>query len=171
MDKLRVRLGQYALEVNPEKTKIVYCYRTARFHKEGKHIPVSFDFLGFTFKPRLCEKANGEKFWGFRPAISKKSEKRIVAELRRLVIQRWVSYDLEELSRELAAKIRGWYYYYGKFRPSEMQRVFRLLNIRIAKWARNKYKLHTYAQSYAWLKRTIRFHPNAFVHWQYGFTG
>jgi RNA-directed DNA polymerase len=171
LDKLKVRLKQYSLEVNPEKTKTVYCYRTARFHKEGKNIPVSFDFLGYTFKPRLCAKSNGEKFWGFRPAISKKSEKRIIAELRRLAIQKWVRYDIEELAEELSAKIRGWLNYYGKFRPSEMQRIFRLLNNRIAKWAKNKYKLHTYAKSYGWLKRTMRNHPNTFVHWQYGFIG
>lgn len=171
LDKLKARLKQYSLEIHPEKTKIVYCYRTARFHKEGKDIPVSFDFLGFTFKPRLCLKSNGEKFWGFRPAISKKSEKRIIGELRKLAIHKWVLYDIQGLANALSAKIRGWLYYYGKFRISEMQRVFRLLNIRIAKWARRKYKLKTYAKSYGWLKRIMKWYPNTFVHWKYGFTG
>ena len=96
------------MEIHPEKTRIVYCYRTARFHKEGEEIPVSFDFLGFTFKPRLCEKSNGEKFWGFRPAISKKSEKRITGELWKLAIHKWVSCDIQELADALAPKIRGW---------------------------------------------------------------
>ena len=170
LDKLKKRLKVYSLEVHPEKTKIVYCYRTARFHKEGKNIPVSFDFLGFTFKPRLCAKSNGERFWGFRPAISRKSQKRIIGELRRLAIHKWVLYDLEGLSKVLSSKIRGWINYYGEYRPSEMQRVFRQLNIRIAKWARRKYKHKTYAQSYNWLKRMVRYHPNTFVHWQHGFT-
>jgi len=171
LDKLKGRFKKYSLEVHPEKTRIVYCYRTARFFKENKNIPVSFDFLGFTFKPRLCEKSNGEKFWGFRPAISKKSEKRITGELRKMAIQRWMSYDIHGLANALAPKIRGWLYYYGKFRLSEMNRVFRLLNIRLARWARKKYKLRTYSKSYGWLKRIIRFYPNTFVHWQYGFTG
>jgi RNA-directed DNA polymerase len=171
LDKLKVRLRQYSLEVHPEKTKIVYCYRTARFHKEDKSIPVSFDFLGFTFKPRLCVKSNGEKFWGFRPAISKESEKKITGELRKLAIHKWVSLDIQGLAKQLAPKIRGWIYYYGKFRLSELHRVFRLLNIRIAKWARRKFKLKTYAQSYGWLKRIIKWYPNTFVHWKYGFTG
>lgn len=74
LDKKKVRLAEYSLEVHPEKTKTVYCYRTARFYKEGKGMSGSFDFLGFTFKPRLCAKPNGEKFWGFRPAISSKSK-------------------------------------------------------------------------------------------------
>ena len=171
LDKLKARLKRYSLEIHPEKTKIVYCYRTARFYKEEKGIPVSFDFLGFTFKPRLCLKSNGEKFWGFRPAISKKSEKRIIGELRKLAIHKWVLYDIQGLANALSAKIRGWLYYYGKFRISEMQRVFRLLNIRIAKWASRKYKLKTYAKSYGWLKRIMKWYPNTFVHWKYGFTG
>jgi len=171
LDKLEIRLGQYSLELHPEKTRIVYCYRTSRFYKEDKSIPVSFDFLGFTFKPRLCEKSNGEKFWGFRPAISKKSQKRINGELRKLAIQNWTSYDIQELANALAPKIQGWINYYGRFRISEMQSLFRLLNIRIAKWVRRKYKLKTYAKSYGWLKRFIKWYPNTFVHWKYGFTG
>jgi RNA-directed DNA polymerase len=171
LDKLKERLKGYSLEIHPDKTRIVYCYRTARFHKEGKDIPVSFDFMGFTFKPRLCEKSNGEKFWGFRPAISMKSQKKIIDELRRLAIHNWVSQDIQGLADTLAPKIRGWINYYGRFRISELQRVFRLLNVRLAKWARKKYKLKTYAKSYGWLKRIIKWYPNTFVHWKYGFTG
>ena len=171
LDKLKARLKEYSLEIHPDKTKIVFCYRTARFFKEGKNVPVSFDFFGFTFKPRLCLKSNGEKFWGFRPAISKKSEKRILGELSKLAIHNWVSYDIHGLANALSSKIQGWLNYYGKFRMSEMQWLFMVLNIRIAKWARKKYKLKTYAKSYGWLKRIIKWYPNTFVHWKYGFTG
>lgn len=171
LDKLKVRLRQYSLDVHPDKTKIIFCYRPLRRDEAGKHYPVSFDFLGFTFKPRLCAKRNGELFWGYRPAISKKSEKRIIGELRRLAIQNWVMYDIRELAEELAPKIRGWIYYYGQFRSSELGRIFRLLNVRIAKWARKKYKLHTYSKSYHWLKLMMKNHPDTFEHWKHGFTG
>ncbi|MEI9479775.1 MAG: group II intron reverse transcriptase/maturase [Deltaproteobacteria bacterium] len=170
LDKLKARLAEYSLEIHPDKTKIVYCYRTARFFKEGKEIPVSFDFLGFTFKPRICEKSDGEKFWGFRPAISKKSEKKIVGKLRDLAFQGWVSMDIHDLANALAPRIQGWLNYYGKFRISEMGRVFWLLNRRIARWARWKYKLRTFSKSYGWLKRMMKWYPNTFVHWKYGFT-
>ena len=169
LDKLKARLAEYSLEIHPDKTKIVYCYRTARFFKEGKEIPVSFDFLGFTFKPRICEKSDGEKFWGFRPAISKKSEKKIVGKLRDLAFQGWVSMDIHDLANALAPRIQGWLNYYGKFRISEMGRVFWLLNRRIARWARWKYKLRTFSKSYGWLKRMMKWYPNTFVHWKYGF--
>ncbi len=171
LDKLKIRMKGYGLEIHPEKTRIVYCYRTARYHKEGKHIPVSFDFLGFTFKPRQCKKSNGETFWGFRPAISRKSLKRILAELRRLKIHRWVALDIHQVSKQLTAKIRGWINYYGKFRLSELWWFFRKLNYHIAKWARNKYKLRTYSKSYGWLKRMTKHYPNTFLHWKYGFIG
>ncbi len=171
LDKLKIRLKEYSLEVHPDKTRIVYCYRTARFYKESKQMPVSFDFLGFTFKPRLCAKSDGSKFWGFRPAISKKSAQRINDEFKRLAIHKWSGTTIHDLAKFLAPKLRGWLHYYGKFRLSEMQSVFRLLNIRLAKWARNRYKLITYSKSYGWLKRIMRFYPNTFVHWSYGFTG
>ncbi|HOT55281.1 MAG TPA: reverse transcriptase domain-containing protein [Bacteroidales bacterium] len=171
LDKIKVRLAEYSLEVHPEKTKTVYCYRTARFYKGGKDMPVSFDFLGFTFKPRLCAKPNGEKFWGFRPAISSKSRKKIIGKLRELAIQNWVFWDIQKIAAALAPMIRGWIHYYGRYRISELQWVFRSLNSRLAKWARKLYKLRTYAKSYGWLKRMIKWYPNTFVHWTYGFTG
>jgi len=86
LDKVRERFRQYALELNEQKTKTVYCYRTARFHKESKDVPVSFDFLGFTFKPRKCSRSDGQRFWGFRPSISMKNQKRIIGEIRKLAI-------------------------------------------------------------------------------------
>ena len=169
LDKLKVRLKQYRLEVSESKTKIVYCYRTARQFKESKKMPVSFDFLGYTFKPRLCEKSNGEKFWGYRPAISKKGQNKILKECRRLAFQNWTRIDIYKLSQFLTPKIRGWINYYGKFRLSEMQFVFMKINRRIAVWFKRRYKLNTIGQAYSKLKRIIRTLPNLFEHWKYGF--
>ena len=169
LDKVRYRLNQYSLELNKEKTKIVYCYRTARFHKESKDVPVSFDFLGFTFKPRKCSRTDEQRFWGFRPSISMKSQKRILGVIKKLAIHKWVNKDIQFLANALAPKIRGWINYYGKFRLSEMQPVFRALNKRLARWIRNKYRLKTYGHSYGLLKRIIASYPNTFVHWEYGF--
>lgn len=170
LDKLKARLAEYSLEIHPDKTKTVYCYRTARFFKEERDIPGSFDFLGFTFKPRVCEKSDGVKFWGFRPAISKKSEKRIVDDMRKLAFHKWVYLDIHGLAAALSPKIQGWLNYYGKFRKTEMDRIFWLLNIRIAKWARRKFRFKNYSKSFGWLKRVMRLYPNTFVHWKHGFT-
>jgi RNA-directed DNA polymerase len=70
--------------LNEDKTRIVYCFRIARFHKASKDIPVSFDFLGFTFKPRLGKLGDGRLFWGFRSAVSVNNLKGMNAELNKL---------------------------------------------------------------------------------------
>lgn len=169
LDKVRARFKQYKLGLNEEKTKIVYCYRTARFYKESKDVPALFDFLGFTFKPRKCTRSDVQGFWGFRPSISKKSQKRILRELKKLAIHKWIDIDIHFLANILASKIRGWINYYGQFRLSEMQALFRALNKRLARWIRNKYRLKTYGQSYGLMKRIIASYPNTFIHWEYGF--
>jgi RNA-directed DNA polymerase len=170
MDKLKERMKAYSLELSESKTKIVYCYRTARFFKERKSIPTSFDFLGFTFKPRICERKDGQKFWGYRPAISMRSQKRVLTECKRLAFQNWVGIDINALSRNIESKLRGWIHYYGKYRLSEMQRVFSLINRRIAKWIQKKYKISTIGKAYVKMKRIICSFPNQFEHWRYGFT-
>lgn len=171
LDKLKVQMKQYGLELSESKTKIVYCYRTVRQFKESKDVPVSFDFLGFTFKPRICQKEGGQKFWGFRPAISMKSQKRILTECRKLAFQNWVSWDIYKLSQKLTPKIRGWINYYGKERMGDMQRIFHSINRRIAKWIQKKFKINTIAQAYERMKRIIRSFPTLIEHWKYGFVG
>ncbi len=169
LDKARQRLSSYGLELNKEKTKIVYCYRSIFGHTEPKEIPKSFDFLGYTFKPRLCKRRDGVLFWSFFPAISAKSQKRILDELRRLSIWRWVKLDIRAIAKELSSRIRGWLYYYGKYGSSVLRNVFWRLNTYLVKWAQNKYKKRTYGIAYGWLKRVIKSKPEIFPHWEYGF--
>lgn len=169
LDKLKERLKQYMLELSESKTKIVYCYRTVRFFKESKVVPTSFDFLGFTFKPRICKREDGQKFWGYRPAISTKSQKRILTECKKLAFQKWITIDIGALSKALMPKIRGWLYYYGKYRLSEMQKVFHIINKRIAKWIQRKFKVKTFGQAYGKMKLIASSFPKLFGHWEYGF--
>ncbi len=171
LDKLRARFRQYGLELNESKTKIAYCYRTARQFKEDKDIPVSFDFLGFTFKPRVCQRTDGDKFWGYKPAIGVKGQKKILAVCKKLAFHKWIHLDIYELSAVLAPKIRGWINYYGKFRLKELSNVFSKINRRIAIWLRRKFKLGTLGKAYKRLKRIIQTFPGIFPHWQYGFVG
>jgi group II intron reverse transcriptase/maturase len=166
MDKLRVRLRQYNLTLNEDKTRIVYCYRTARFHKATKEIPVSFDFLGFTFKPRRCLRNDGQLFWGFRPAVSVKNLKRMNAELNKL--HRWVRMTITEVAEVIALKVRGWIRYYGFINKSALTPLFDSLNERLAKWVKNKYKIRSKRKCFVWLKRVAKSFPSMFVHWEYG---
>ena len=49
LDAIVKRLALLGLEVNPDKTRIVYCKDSNRI---GSHEHERFDFLGYTFRPR-----------------------------------------------------------------------------------------------------------------------
>lgn len=63
------RFKTFGLELNLSKTKIVYCKDSKR---KGTYENISFDFLGYTFKPRHVVGKNNKGFTGFLPAIQKK---------------------------------------------------------------------------------------------------
>jgi group II intron reverse transcriptase/maturase len=168
-DKLGSRLRSYSLEINTEKSKIVYCYRTSRFHKEGREVPVSFDYLGYTFKPRVCSRTDGQRFVGFRPGISTKSQTRIKSEIRSMHILQSHEQDIHQIAQVLNPKVRGWIRYYGRFRPSALSGLFTDLNYQLTRWVRNKYKLTSYRKAKRWLQRVISSYTYLFVHWEYGY--
>jgi RNA-directed DNA polymerase len=168
---IKERFGQCKLELNREKSKIVYCRRNQKWQPPFKPRYQKFDFLGYTFKPRMV-KDKGKTFLAVTPGISQRNTKRIGDECYKLKLHRMVHLTLDKLALILEAKTRGWIYYYGKFRMSELRRAFRTLNMRLAHWVRNKYRRfrrkHWYF-AYKWLKEISKDYPNMFVHWQYGF--
>ncbi len=73
------RFAQCRLMLNEDKTKIVYCKDSRR---KGDYETISFDFLGYTFRPRKARDKNGTSFTGFLLAISNKSINRIREKIR-----------------------------------------------------------------------------------------
>jgi hypothetical protein len=61
------RFKQCKLELNTEKTRIVYCKDDDR---RGNYPETSFDFLGYTFRPRRSKNRWGKCFINFSPAVS-----------------------------------------------------------------------------------------------------
>ncbi|MFK7946550.1 MAG: group II intron reverse transcriptase/maturase [Saprospiraceae bacterium] len=173
LKSIRERMAQCKLELHPEKTKLVYCNQNGR-RKRTKAKDRQFDFLGYTFRSRKVENKEGKVFFGFSPAISRKSMKRITKECQKLGFHRWTHLDVHQLAAALAPKIRGWLYYYGRFHKTAMEGLFEIINRRISKWAFNKYKRFkrrkfvTYAQR--WLRQIAKDFPYIFPHWQQGFT-
>ena len=171
LESINKRMNECKLELNKEKSKIVYCRRNQKRQPPFKVRYQKFDFLGFTFKPRII-KERGKIKLGFSPAISQKRQTRMAKEFYKLKIHRMVHLQLSDIALILEPKLRGWINYYGKFRMSEMHKVFRVLNMRLARWIRNKYrrfrKRHWY-NSYKQLKTISKSYPNMFIHWQYGF--
>ena len=171
LEAITQRLKDCKLELNKEKSKIVYCRRNQKRQPPFKVKYQKFDFLGFTFQPRIVKERNKTKL-GFTPAMSKKSMSRIGKELYKLQLHRWVHFPISRIAELLKLKIRGWINYYGKFRKSEMRKVFRVLNLRLAKWVSNKYRRfrrkHWY-YAYKYLQGICKEYPNLFEHWKYDF--
>ena len=173
LEAVKARFKQCKLQIKEGKSNIVYCKRNQKKHPPFRVQYVTFDFLGFTFKPRMVKGYYGNFHLGFTPSISRKSQKRINQTLFKLKLHRMVHLRLSDLAGIIADKLRGWIYYYGKVRMSELHYVFRFLNRRLAKWVRNKYRRFRrkhWFYAYKWLRETAKHYPNLFVHWQYGFT-
>lgn len=168
LEEIKVRLAACQLTVHPDKTKIVYCKDENRVEE---HNQTQFDFLGFTFRPRLAKNRKGQFFVSFSPAISKKAEVAIKETIRSWQIPTKVGHDIERLGADYNSRIRGWLNYYGKFRKSAMGGICKMFQKCIVKWAKNKYRrLRTsWRKVYRWLTALAQSRPAHFVHWQWGF--
>jgi RNA-directed DNA polymerase len=167
LNKIRERLEKCGLELNAEKTKIVYCKDSNR-KAEFKY--TEFTFLGYSFRARPTRSPKGRRFKSFSPAVSKEALKKMAREIRRLKIHRRTEMSIEEIAKMLNPKLRGWIYYYGKFRLVCLKHFLHRLNVRLLKWIRNKYKALRYRVRAAksWLKNVCKNNPNLFAHWRFG---
>jgi group II intron reverse transcriptase/maturase len=168
MEAIRQRFAECGLELHPGKTRIVYCKNDRR---RKKYEQVTFDFLGYTFQPRLAKNGRGERFIGFLPAISAKAAKAI-----RKTIREWRmastrnNQRLEDLADLINPAVRGWMNYYGRYYRTKCVEVLHHINKALTKWVRRKYKRFRYRKRAAvhWLGRLARRDPNILVLWQIG---
>ena len=160
------RLQQCRLRLHPQKTKIVYCKDSSR---RGNYPNEKFDFLGYTFRPRLSKNRRGEFFVNFSPAVSDAAAKSMRRVVRGWRIHRMSDKSIEDLSRIFNSVLRGWINYYGRFYKSALYPIFDQINCALKRWAMRKYKKLRGRQRRAryWLGRIARQEPNLFVHWRY----
>ena len=121
LSQIKHRMERCKLQLNSEKTKIVYC-RDANRNESHEH--QSFDFLGFTFRPRSAINDRGEYFTSFSPAISRRASKTIVSEIRKWHIHSMSDKNIDDLSRMYNPVVRGWVNYYGQFYKSALYPVW-----------------------------------------------
>ena len=165
LDQIGQRMRRCRLQLHPEKTQIVYCQDGQR---QESHPVTTFDFLGYTFRPRLAISQHGV-FVSFLPGISQKAMKRIRAQMRSWLIPRKAEKGLHELSRLYRRQIRGWINYYGKYYKTALRPLFRNLNMRLVKWVRRKYKrCRRQREASRWLRAVARKQPTLFPHWEFG---
>lgn len=168
LKRISQRFRDCKLEIHPKKSGIIYCKdknRTAEYER------ISFDFLGYTFRPRRCVNKKGLVHPNFLPAISRTSAKGINQTIRGWHIQIKNDKSLLDLSKMFNAVIIGWYNYYGRYYPSAMSRIWRHLNWYLVQWVRRKYKRFAKHKTRArqFLDIVARANPELFLHWKQGF--
>lgn len=168
LQRLTERLAECGLELHPDKTRIVYCKDEDR---KGTHPETSFDFLGYTFRPRRAKSQWGHYFVSFIPAISNAAAKKPRREIHDWRMHLKPDKSIEDLSRMFNPIIRGWINYYGRFYKSHLRLVvLKYLNRALVHWIRRKYRRYKGHRRNAthWLGRLARRATQLFAHWQIG---
>ena len=168
-DRLIERFAECKLSLNEEKTKIVYCKDSNR-HGEDEN--ESFDYLGFTFRPRKARNRNTHQvFTAFKPAVSKKSSKGIRDEIRNWKTLRNYHLKLADIAAQINPVVRGWIQYYSKFGKTEFRKVMDYLNQRLVNWVRRKYKRlkGKWGRAYDLIAKTAKDNRALFSHWAVGY--
>lgn len=164
------RFSSCRLALNQEKTKVVLCKSS---YRKLDYPETSFDFLGFTFRPRMSMSSKtGRLLTGFSPAISKKSFKKIRETIRSWKLTSKVCKSITELSSLLNPIIQGWINYYSKFNKTEFRKVMNYLNEKLIRWLRRKFKRlrNGYiGRARHALTLTAQKNPSLFAHWACGY--
>jgi group II intron reverse transcriptase/maturase len=165
--RIELRLAECKLTVSQDKTKIIYCKDSNR---KGKHESIEFDFLGFSFRPRLAKNKQGKFFVSFSPAISRKAEKALRDEMRSWKLHLRADKDLDYLSGVFNPKLRGWIQYYGKFRISALRGLCAMFQNILVKWAKKKFKSlnRSWQRARDLIDTIARKRPTMFIHWELG---
>jgi RNA-directed DNA polymerase len=111
-DAIAERLAQCGLELHPDKTRIVYCKDVDR---RATYANERFEFLGYTFRPRLSKSRFGKHFVNFSPAVSNEAVKDMSRELWSWRINCRSDLSLDDLARMVNLIVQGWINYYGRF--------------------------------------------------------
>ena len=162
---LERRFAECHLALHPQKTRVVYCKDDDR---RGTYPDHSFDFLGYTFRPRRSKNRWGKFFVSFTPAVSNKAAKAMRATLRSWALHNRSDKSLEDLARMFNPVVQGWINYFASFYKSALYPTLRHVDQVLARWAERKYKkLHGHLRrARHWLARVARTRPRLFAHWK-----
>ena len=117
-DAIAGRLVECGLQLHPDKTRIVYCKDGRR---TGSYEHESFDFLGYTFRPRKAMSKTGKVFASFLPAVSNTASKAMRQRIRSWRMHRRSDKSLRELADFINPIVRGWINFYGRFYRSRLE--------------------------------------------------
>jgi RNA-directed DNA polymerase len=122
LDKMRERLGKFALSLHPEKTRLIEFGRFAaeRRKRRGLGKPETFNFLGFTF---ICGKTRAGKF-----QIRRKTRAdRMRAKLKEIkqAMRRRMHQPIPNQGKWLGRVVRGYFNYHAVPTNGHALNVFR----------------------------------------------
>jgi RNA-directed DNA polymerase len=122
LDEMRKRLGEFALSLHPEKTRLIEFGRFAaeRRKRRGLGKPETFNFLGFNF---ICGKTRSGKF-----QIKRKTRRdRMRAKLREIkqALRRCMHRPIPEQGKWLGRVVRGYFNYHAVPTNGQALNVFR----------------------------------------------
>ena len=132
--ELGQRLGKFGLELSPDKTRVI------PFTRQQVPGHTSFDFLGFEFR------------WGRDRAGKPHLKRRTSRKKRRNSLKRvtdWCKekcrHRLKDLFRELNAKLRGYYQYYGvNGNSASLHEFFTCVMRTLFKWLKRRSQRRSY---------------------------
>jgi len=110
LDAMRARFEEFALQLHPDKTRLIEFGRYAATGRErrGLRKPETFNFLGFTF---ICGRSRQGKF-----LLKRKSRRdRVRAKLKEIKEELWrrMHQPIPEQGRWLGQVIRGFFAYHA----------------------------------------------------------
>jgi RNA-directed DNA polymerase len=158
--RISQRLTECKLELNAGKTQIVYCPKGQR---RERHDQTSFDFLGYTFKPRWINHEQGGELV-FTPCMSSVSKKSVKESVRNMQFKR-KKIPIQRMAVLLNPKLRGWIEYYCKWNKWTTTGLWWWMNNRLMRWVM-KSRLFSKKRAYRWLQGIYKTQPRLFVHWQ-----
>jgi RNA-directed DNA polymerase len=167
LDAIAERMAQVGLELNLDKTRIVYCKDSNR---TGSHEHEQFTFLGYTFRPRRARSRSGDYFVSFCPAVADDAAKAIRRRIKRWRLHLWSGQSLADIARAINPVVRGWVNYYGRFYRTRLVQTLRRIDEYLVRWAMRKYKRLRKHPTRTWglLARISKREPELFAHWTMG---
>ena len=168
---LKQRFEACGLELHPQKTKIVYCKDGSR---KGWYENTEFDFLGYTFRKRLCRNTKrNSMFVSFTPAVSRVALKSMRLRIRKLRVRMATDLSIAQIAKWLNPMIHGWLGYFGRYCRSALYGMCRHVNKALVRWSRRKFKTIRRHKTRAmkFLEGISKQNPHFFAHWRAGMIG
>ena len=156
------RMAACKLTLSQEKTKVVFC-KNPNNKKEQTTKEVSFDFLGYSFRPRMVPTKNGILLLTL-PTMSQKSKNKVMEKIRDMKLFKRPA-TLEVLAKQINERTRGWINYYGAFNKWGTRSVWLLLNKILFKWVKRQREWNL-RRAIKWMKGIYKNKPGIFEHWK-----